>query len=843
MLILKKFTLKKIGLLLGNIIIAVMFFVLYIPEHPLFAISNGPDEIYFEKPTEGEIIAGVYQLKWYMRDDQQGYPPFQIDLFSKACAENQPYYGTVEDSNPVIVGQNGHYTVSWNTQGAIQNKPSVPDDYYCMRICATFVQLKKGRNNYYSLCDKHTIRVANNANQPPVISSNPGNLNIKVGETFSYQVVASDPNSLDKLTYELVSAPQFLTINAASGYIITIGTISQPGSYSVTVRVVDDRGASIQQVFTLNVSASGAVSRVLTIEKPAANDVFSKGIVNINWKLSSEEGLEKMVLSYSSDGNQWQKIIELTAKEQQGSYEWDVAQIPAGQYYLKIEAIFTDGETVALDSSKFEITKPDDQSGESVPFISELKPEADAKISETLPDIGANYTPSEGAEIVTDKVAVELDDKVLNDCQALQDKVICKPSVDLEIGRHKVKVSVEDSAAKKETKEWFFEVVTILPTVEPTPSSEFQVFGRNIPQNIVGLTILIICCGFLLLIIPWILFLRASRKESESVQVKQQLPPQGYQPSDIYGSGMLGQQTYTVTPQMQDTYEQTLGGNYQAAPSVADASASEEVPEAVGYNIPSYEPEVPQPAAVSEVPQAAAVTETISLPESASQVPETQFPAVTATSDQNQPPEPVRTEMPIQEPVAVAEGPQSAAQAIAQEIERSVVQPSYQPASQAVAQPVAQEPAVAPFPPPEAVTPTVTPAPVPAPVQSAAGPQQADKVAAPAEEIKTAGTVSDQEPQVGTQTLGVDQGFEPVATESQYTSPLPQNQAEDSVAVKQPEYITDEEIPDWLKTPQGDKPITPTGMGVGKNAAQQLDEDMSALPHEDYDIENRPANK
>ena len=783
----KKLLPKKIALLLGNVIIAVIFLVIYLPEHPLFAISNGPDEIYFEKPTESEIIAGVYQLKWYMRDDQQGYPPFQIDLFSKACIENQPYYGTIEDSNPVIVGQNGYYTVSWNTQGVIQNKPSVPDDYYCIRICATFVQLKKGRNNYYSLCDKHTIRVANNANQPPVISSTPGNLNIKVGETFSYQVIANDPNNLDKLTYELVNAPQFLTINAASGNITTVGSITQPGSYSVTVRVVDDRGASVQQIFTLNVSANSAISRVLTIEKPAADDIFSKGIVNISWKLSSEEGLEKIVLSYSQDGKQWQKIVELSAKEQQGSYEWDVSQISAGQYYIKIEAFFNDGETAAQDSPKFEITKPDNQSGESVPFISELKPEADAKISETLPDIGANYTPSEGAEITTDKVVVILDDKELQNCQAMPDKVICKPAVDLELGRHKVSISVQDSAGKKENKEWFFEVVTVLPTLEPTPSTEFAVFGRNIPQNILGLTILIICCGLLLLLIPWLLFLRASRKGTD--QGKQQTPPQGIQPSEAYSTEYPLQQTYSTSPQVQDTYEQTLGGSYQAAPPVS-STGEYEVPTAVDYNIPSFE---------HEAPQAVTVPEATAVQESTSQIPATQYPAVSQSAAQTQPVEPM---------------PQAD-----QQYDQNV-----QTAS-------------------PAQVPTTAATPAQVPVQNTVVPKQAGTVEPPVAESLTTGADLSQNPQMGTQTLGTEQGFEPFEAEGKYTSPVPQTQAGDSAIVKQPEYITDEEIPDWLKTPQADKPFTPAGMGISKNATQQSKDDMSALPHEDYDIENRPTNK
>ncbi len=84
---------------------------------------------------------------------------------------------------------------------------------------------------------------------PQIISTPVSNANL--GDSYSYQVVAVDSSTVDKLTYTLISPPGFLSINSATGFIS--GTPSDTGSYMIKVIVSDMFGASDVQDYQLKV--------------------------------------------------------------------------------------------------------------------------------------------------------------------------------------------------------------------------------------------------------------------------------------------------------------------------------------------------------------------------------------------------------------------------------------------------------------------------------------------------------------------------------------------------------------------------------------------------------------
>ncbi len=89
------------------------------------------------------------------------------------------------------------------------------------------------------------------ANDPPVITSTPGS-GVRPGVLYTYQVVAYDPDT-DPITFELVTAPAGMTIDAMSGLVSWTPVEAQVGDQSVAVRAKDIRGASNTQTFTLTV--------------------------------------------------------------------------------------------------------------------------------------------------------------------------------------------------------------------------------------------------------------------------------------------------------------------------------------------------------------------------------------------------------------------------------------------------------------------------------------------------------------------------------------------------------------------------------------------------------------
>jgi RHS repeat-associated protein len=96
------------------------------------------------------------------------------------------------------------------------------------------------------------------ANHPPAFTSMAPNA-AKVGQLFSYQATANDPDG-DPITFDLVTKPAGMVVEPSSGLVVWVPTADESGPQQVVLRVTDARGASALQPFTLNVpSVAGGV--------------------------------------------------------------------------------------------------------------------------------------------------------------------------------------------------------------------------------------------------------------------------------------------------------------------------------------------------------------------------------------------------------------------------------------------------------------------------------------------------------------------------------------------------------------------------------------------------------
>ena len=95
----------------------------------------------------------------------------------------------------------------------------------------------------------YDLIILSTLNQGPVIESNPGSEGI-VGQAYVYDVDATDPDG-DSLTYDLLVAPDGMTVDAETGLIQWAPTDDALGNHSVWVQVTDGRGGTAQQQFTL----------------------------------------------------------------------------------------------------------------------------------------------------------------------------------------------------------------------------------------------------------------------------------------------------------------------------------------------------------------------------------------------------------------------------------------------------------------------------------------------------------------------------------------------------------------------------------------------------------------
>jgi RHS repeat-associated protein len=87
------------------------------------------------------------------------------------------------------------------------------------------------------------------ANRPPVITSTPA-LFATVDSPYSYQVTASDPDG-ETVSFSLLSAPDGMTIDQASGLVQWTATAAQVPNQIVSVAVTDPRGGQATQSFEI----------------------------------------------------------------------------------------------------------------------------------------------------------------------------------------------------------------------------------------------------------------------------------------------------------------------------------------------------------------------------------------------------------------------------------------------------------------------------------------------------------------------------------------------------------------------------------------------------------------
>lgn len=94
------------------------------------------------------------------------------------------------------------------------------------------------------------------ANDAPVIKSKPVTTT-RVWGTYSYNVEATDPDIGDKLAYSLITKPEGMTINPATGLIQWKPNGTQAGTFDVEVKAQDSASepASVNQKFSITVAS------------------------------------------------------------------------------------------------------------------------------------------------------------------------------------------------------------------------------------------------------------------------------------------------------------------------------------------------------------------------------------------------------------------------------------------------------------------------------------------------------------------------------------------------------------------------------------------------------------
>ncbi|UKP00954.1 colicin E3/pyocin S6 family cytotoxin [Nostoc sp. UHCC 0870] len=136
----------------------------------------------------------------------------------------------------------------------------------------------------------YTLNIVESSdNQPPVITSTP-TISIALGETYEYQIEATDPNA-DSLTYSLINFPDGMEIDEF-GKITWIPT--EIGEFTLEIAVSDGRGGADTQIYRVEVVRDLAEDT----EAPQINFGFNSTVLKLGETLDLQiQGLDNVGLA------------------------------------------------------------------------------------------------------------------------------------------------------------------------------------------------------------------------------------------------------------------------------------------------------------------------------------------------------------------------------------------------------------------------------------------------------------------------------------------------------------------------------------------------------------------
>ncbi|MBL8267484.1 Ig-like domain-containing protein [Steroidobacter sp.] len=134
-------------------------------------------------------------------------------------------------------------------------------------------------------------------NEPPVITSRPPTaIQASSTEDYLYQLAATDPDAGDTITYSILSAPSWVSVNAATGAVRfdtgPCGSYGSPCDYgrvTVVLAATDSQGAQATQSFVVNVTTSTPATVLNVVGSLRTAAIQSLGAISLNAVVQQEQ--------------------------------------------------------------------------------------------------------------------------------------------------------------------------------------------------------------------------------------------------------------------------------------------------------------------------------------------------------------------------------------------------------------------------------------------------------------------------------------------------------------------------------------------------------------------------
>jgi hypothetical protein len=166
-------------------------------------------------------------------------------------------------------------------------------------------------------------------NYAPVVTSTPED-SVKVGNVYTYQMVATDQDPYDELTYTSITKPEWLVFQPATGILTGIPTAANIGTHAVTL-AVDDGTVTIDQSFNIIVYNITGLNDYESTNSLAGKiyPVPAKNEVNFSLNLNDKAQIQILTLT-----GKILKQIDVEASQKTATI--DVSDLDAAVYLFRI---------------------------------------------------------------------------------------------------------------------------------------------------------------------------------------------------------------------------------------------------------------------------------------------------------------------------------------------------------------------------------------------------------------------------------------------------------------------------------------------------------------------------
>jgi hypothetical protein len=472
----------------------------------LFSVSvvsaQSTDEVVLQKPTEGSTISNTYEIEWKIVDADIENPAYFIDVFNLACTQSGGNLGRITNSDATV--ENNIYTYSWDTKSGNLSNSLQSGGNYCMRVCGILAD----GGSVYSKCDKKSFVFSSEVtgtNKPPVITPAGEGFKVTLNEIFNYKVVASDPDG-DELKYSFLNAPDFLTIDSKTGQIS--GKPTEVGDIRFIVKVDDSKGGITTEEFILNIQLTNTEKEVV-FEFPKTGSTVTPDNNIIKWKVKSGLVVKSITLSYSSDKDEW---IEITKQDRDlGQYTWNISDIEDGEYFIRFLLVDQNNKLFEIFSDGFQVSS---QGNVTETEITSLSPEEGSTINNNRPVISAEFRTPEGITIAVENIKFTLNDRIdLTLCDITASNLSCEIVGELSNETYTAFIELKDSSGATLIKEWKFNIDSDGQTDEETEDT------GGITGSSMQLILIIFAVGFLLIALPWSIYLIVKKRKNKTSEV------------------------------------------------------------------------------------------------------------------------------------------------------------------------------------------------------------------------------------------------------------------------------------------------------------------------------------